>query len=1018
MRCNWILLVLVAFVELAVAPILGQEARLVRSSAQEKDLPMPEDDAKSKAVLTIDNGSHMATIYEVLFTPDGQRIISVSDDRTIQVWDRVTKERLRVIRPPVTGYNGGRLRMARLTPDGKTLAVGGTGYQRDPLDPKSWGNYAFLLDLEEGGITLLGMNSLCAALAFSADGSKLAAAHGATLHIYQRPEKGWNQPPEAGLKPTRALVHPAKKVFAHLAWNPDGKHLAASTHTDPGVHIWDLQKKAKPLEIPEGKDVALAWSPDGQRLAIGGWAGGIGGHLRLYSAEGKKLQVFPGTDLGVSFYKGGDMQVGQILFRTNDEAVLLGRAAQANKQNVGFAVLFDLKNGAGQMLARGPTDPRISPPGALSTDGKWVAMAALANSGNRIALREIGADEPLQYFGANQWPPYSVAWSRDGSSVAFQSVPGSPATLTKKETWSDLNLRELQLRTGKIFSSKEYQRQIHKRQDWQVECDNTQTLGDRRRYLAIKHGDQTVKTHLQYDHIRSYTLAPKGDVDWVAWGTTSWTSPTQGLYLSSTATGKLIHRFHPLNMTVHDVVASPDGKHLVASTDRQLLYVYRVDEPHPLLTVFVSGSDWIVWTKQGYYAATPGGERLMGWTVNNGMDKEASYHPAARFRASLYRPDVIQRVLAEGSVAKALAAADKARDQASKAVEIAQVLPPEVKLTVTPAGPANKVTVVAEATPQGTQPITSLQLLVDDRPYTGKDGLVTIAQTKAGPVQRTWQFDLPPGPHDIRVLARTDASLGSSRGIKRGDPQTAPAKKEANLYVLAVGINAYPGALKLNGAVSDAKNLGKAFTENSAKVFGNIEVKEIIDKEATKAGIRAGLDWLKSRATPADVTVFYFAGHGELDKGEFYLLPQDVKPADLAKTGVSRKEIKEYVQAIPGKVLVVLDACNSGAIGLLFNDLSRELIDDDCGVAVMCAALPRQYALEAKGKGFFTTDLAGGLGNKDLANQRDGCVYLHQIQSHVITEVMNQSNHRQHPVVVIPPWMRPYPLSKPAAKAP
>ena len=70
---------------------------------------------------------------------------------------------------------------------------------------------------------------------------------------------------------------------------------------------------------------------------------------------------------------------------------------------------------------------------------------------------------------------------------------------------------------------------------------------------------------------------------------------------------------------------------------------------------------------------SPGGEKLMGWHVNNGPDKMATFYPAARFRASLYRPDVVQRVLAEGSVAKALAAADKARGRVSIPVEIEQV---------------------------------------------------------------------------------------------------------------------------------------------------------------------------------------------------------------------------------------------------------------------------------------------------------------------------------------------------------
>ena len=54
---------------------------------------------------------------------------------------------------------------------------------------------------------------------------------------------------------------------------------------------------------------------------------------------------------------------------------------------------------------------------------------------------------------------------------------------------------------------------------------------------------------------------------------------------------------------------------------------------------------WILWTPSGYYDASPGGEDLIGWHLNNGPDKAADFFPASRFRSTYYRPDVIDRVL-------------------------------------------------------------------------------------------------------------------------------------------------------------------------------------------------------------------------------------------------------------------------------------------------------------------------------------------------------------------------------------
>jgi uncharacterized caspase-like protein len=282
-------------------------------------------------------------------------------------------------------------------------------------------------------------------------------------------------------------------------------------------------------------------------------------------------------------------------------------------------------------------------------------------------------------------------------------------------------------------------------------------------------------------------------------------------------------------------------------------------------------------------------------------------------------------------------------------------------------------------------------------------------------VQYTWTVALPAGPHEVRVLAGTRASFGSSRGVRRVEAATAPAAARLpNLYVLAIGIDAYPTGYALKGAVNDAGNVAKAFREGSSQVFGAVEVKEITNGGATRDGIRAGLDWLRGKATPADVSVFFFAGHGERAGDEFFLLPQDMRADDLVGSGLSRAEIKRRMQALPGKVLVLLDACHSGAIGLLFEDLSRELINEDCGVAVICAARPSQVALEAQGQGFFTQSVVGGLRGK--APQRNGRVFLHHLQSYVIDAVAELSEDRQHPVAVVPPWMRPFALSKPGPR--
>ena len=41
--------------------------------------------AAENVILSLDTGGHMALIRSIAFTPDGQRLISASDDKTIRV---------------------------------------------------------------------------------------------------------------------------------------------------------------------------------------------------------------------------------------------------------------------------------------------------------------------------------------------------------------------------------------------------------------------------------------------------------------------------------------------------------------------------------------------------------------------------------------------------------------------------------------------------------------------------------------------------------------------------------------------------------------------------------------------------------------------------------------------------------------------------------------------------------------------------------------------------------------------
>ena len=95
------------------------------------------------------------------------------------------------------------------------------------------------------------------------------------------------------------------------------------------------------------------------------------------------------------------------------------------------------------------------------------------------------------------------------------------------------------------------------------------------------------------------------------------------------------------------VAQSPNGRLVVAALGDGTVRWYRALDGVELLAFFLDadGKRWVAFTPSGYYAASAGGEDLVGWQVDNGPDRAADFFPASKFRDRFYRPDVVSLVL-------------------------------------------------------------------------------------------------------------------------------------------------------------------------------------------------------------------------------------------------------------------------------------------------------------------------------------------------------------------------------------
>jgi uncharacterized caspase-like protein len=303
-----------------------------------------------------------------------------------------------------------------------------------------------------------------------------------------------------------------------------------------------------------------------------------------------------------------------------------------------------------------------------------------------------------------------------------------------------------------------------------------------------------------------------------------------------------------------------------------------------------------------------------------------------------------------------------------------------------------------------------MRLMLNGRPYRGENGLQAFAGEGEKAPKATWKVKLTPGRHELAVQAISAVSRNNSEKIvvKCDTGTVAPPGR---LFVLAVGISKYPeGIDKLDFADRDADSVLKKFRQKSQPApYGKVVSKLLKNEEATRKAIFNALEEHKKDMTIDDSAIIFFSGHGKRsDKGKLYLLPVDANPDKLAETAVSAEELKKVLDDTRGRnILVILDACHSGAATSEFSEpsndtvtdgLARDLGRDYDGLSVLCSSRAPQSSLEDREnkQGLFTQVLLDGLDGKGRYDP-DGIVCNHHVLTYVIDTVRSKTKKQQLP---------------------
>ncbi len=938
----------------------GRISTVAATLAGRPDQPADASKPSGPAALRfmLDTGGHSAVIKGLAFTPDGKFLVSAGEDKLIRVWDWRAGQTVRTIRGEVGTGSDGKIYALALSADGRTLAVAGYlgSYTGKKPAAEEDSNKIRIYDFNTGEIKaiLKGHTNVINTLAFSPDGTRLVSGG------FDKSAIVWDV---ASGRMLRVLLGHTAEVYA-VGFTPDGQRVATGSY-DKTLRLWSVSSGALIAEMKGHRDKVyrLAVNPVDGSIASGSndhevriWNGVTGAPIKVLGRVGN--------------------EVGSMSFSRDGRLLLVGTSGL---QGPWPCHVFDVA--AGKEIAGFKAHNNGVFANALSPDGR---VAATADFNGRIYLWEAATGKilhrangtPLALVGTGA-PRWTVGFSPDGRTIAWGSTNANPAGTTPINRRGPMEF-ELRLPAPGVSMGEpapaslpddSYIRAFANLGPYALAHREGGTYGGSA-FLDIKSDGKTIASIDRgpaegYRH-RSYTFTPDGE--------TIISGGDAGVLIAYDRSGKPLGNFFGHESEVWALAPSPDGRFLISGSADQTVRLWDLKSRQLIVTLYAerkpdgTPGEWLMWTPQGYFAGSPGADRLIGWQLNKGLDQLPDFFSAGQLRRQFNRPDIVEKAIVLASAEEAVRTSEGTSftlaDLVTRPPPRLSVLEPK-NLSTLSSGPA-ALRVRLDSVPD---PVKRLTVRVNGR-------VVVERVPKSSEHEIALPVPLAKGINTITVVAGNDIG-DTTESVRVVDEGAGELDKRGTLYVVAVGVEKYPG---LNTCGPDRKQscnltysgrdaslfaatIQKAMGPSHAAADVTLLTNEPGNTPPTAANVLRALSRVKNLATETDTLVVFIAGHGVNDGIDYLFLTTDAlrqgKGYDGA-TVVPWAILESSVFGTKGQRYLFVDTCRSA--GAYNAKLGNEAFHNDVTAFTATGQDESSVELTALKQGVFTYAIAEGLG--------------------------------------------------------